>query len=132
MSYSESTMPHSPTNSELLIEEERLEEIDNSDDEKYYEAVDVQPLVSTPSPPSPMSKKKIKREPRNHKYQCHQCGLTFTSQDLLKMHMHQSHDMQLHTRFVYIFFFVYTFSKHMILDLCASIADTILNTPPLS
>ncbi|XP_064550110.1 zinc finger protein 836-like [Drosophila montana] len=100
MSCSESNMPHSPSNSDLLIEEERLEEIDISDDEKYYEAVDVQPLVSTPSPPSPSAKKKIKKEPRNHKYQCHQCGLTFTSQDLLKMHMHQCHDMQLHTRFV--------------------------------
>ncbi|XP_023177938.2 zinc finger protein 771 isoform X2 [Drosophila hydei] len=98
IAYPESNMAGSPITTEIAVEEELLDDIDISEGENYYEEVDVQPLppAALPTP----SKMKFKSEKKNHKSQCHQCGLTFSSQDLLKMHMHQSHDMQLHTRFV--------------------------------
>ncbi|XP_034114773.2 zinc finger protein 699-like isoform X1 [Drosophila albomicans] len=82
----------------LKTDEVRLEDIDISDSEEYYEEVDVQPLPLPTAPPT--NPKKLKKDDNTLKLQCHECGLTFTSQDLLKMHMHQTHNMQLHTRFV--------------------------------
>ncbi|XP_034489075.1 zinc finger protein 880-like [Drosophila innubila] len=93
----ESIIQHSSSHSDLSIQEERLEDIAISDNEIYYEEDDVPPLASTKSPPII---KKSKKQSKSFKYQCHECGLTFSSQDLLKMHMHQIHSMQLHTRFV--------------------------------
>lgn len=85
---------------DVSIQEERLEDVDHSDNEEHnqdYEDLNVQLLRSTPSP---KSRKTNTKEQTSQKYQCHQCGLTFTSPDLLKMHMHEIHDTQLHTRYL--------------------------------
>ncbi|KAL7728397.1 hypothetical protein ACLKA6_005160 [Drosophila palustris] len=87
-----------PSNSDLGVEEEQLEFLDISDNEIYYEEVDKQPLPSAKA--QPKIRTKSKKPLKSFKFQCHECGLTFGSQDLLKMHMHQMHNMQLHTRFV--------------------------------
>jgi len=85
-------------NGNLSIEEERLEGVDISDNENYSEEVEVQPLLSKAK--SSTIRKKMKKQSKTIKYQCHECGLTFKTQDLLKMHMHELHDMKLHTRCV--------------------------------
>ncbi|EDV98591.1 GH22380 [Drosophila grimshawi] len=99
LTYPESPTQHIIRSTDLDMEDEQLEDFVNSDNENYYEEkVEIQPLPT--ATPSALIRKKYKREPRNQKYQCHQCGLTFTNQDQLKMHMHQVHDVQLQTRFV--------------------------------
>ncbi|KAH8358768.1 hypothetical protein KR093_002274 [Drosophila rubida] len=85
-------------NAHLSTDEVQLVEIETSDNEDYYEEVAAQPLAPKPSTLS--QRKKTKIDAKTLKFQCHECGLTFSSQDLLKMHMHQTHNMQLHTRFV--------------------------------
>lgn len=88
---------------DVSVQEDRLEDFDHSDnDDSYedlnqdYEHLDEEVVRS----PSPKSRKTKTKEQTSQKYQCHQCGLTFTSQDLLKMHMHEIHETQLHTRYL--------------------------------
>lgn len=90
---------------DVSIQEDRLEDVDHSDNEdsyeelnQDYEELNVQLLRSTPSP---KSRKTNTKKQTSQKYQCHQCGLTFTSPDLLKMHMHEIHETQLHTRYLH-------------------------------
>ncbi|XP_017967670.1 zinc finger protein interacting with ribonucleoprotein K [Drosophila navojoa] len=98
IAYPQFNIVESASDTEIAVEEQRLENVEISEDENYYEEIEVEPLQSIASPPSSSNIKL--QENKNPKCQCHQCGLTFATQDLLKMHMHQSHDMQLQTRFV--------------------------------
>lgn len=117
---------------DVSVQEDRLEDVDHSDnDDSYedlnqdYEHLDEEVVRS----PSPKSRKTKTKEQTSQKYQCHQCGLTFTSQDLLKMHMHEIHETQLHTRYlndtlILKFCRLYIY----ITDLCAGIVDTTSST----
>ncbi|XP_017845198.1 transcription factor Ouib [Drosophila busckii] len=76
---------------------DQLEDVNIRDSENECQiSIEIKPVSPSSVPPTPSKSRRTKLQ----KFQCHECGLTFKSTDLLKMHMHEQHQQQLQTRFV--------------------------------